>query len=146
MAAHARPRLPLRLEQGLSLRGERLHIGPPHPPYLTLAAPISLATRLSPAEARALLGAVGLGDIPTLGRPSLWRPPPGGRLSAVATLAKAATAAWAEDTLAGLADTGTTLADGTELLVGHIAFAADGPAFTLPADDGDPPGLRRAGR
>ena len=24
---------------------------------------------------------------------------------------------------------GTTLADGTELLVGHIALAADGPAF-----------------
>ena len=32
-----------------------------------------------------------------------------------------------------------TLADGTELLVGRIAFAADGPAFTLPVDDGDPP-------
>jgi len=109
---------------------------------LTLDAPISPATSLSPAEARALLGAVGLGDVPTLGRPSLWRSPgprAGGRSSAVATLAAAATAAWAEDTLASLADTGTTLADGTELLVGHIAFAADGPACTLPADDGDPP-------
>ena len=51
----------------------------------------------------------------------------------------AATAALAEDTLAGLADTGTTLAHGTELLVGPIAFAADGPAFTLPPDAGDPP-------
>ena len=50
-----------------------------------------------------------------------------------------ATAAWAKDTLAGLADTGTTIADGTGLLVGQISFAADGPAVTLPADDGDPP-------
>ena len=39
--------------------------------------------------------------------------------------AAAASAAWAEDTLAGLADTGTTLADVTELLVGRVAFAAD---------------------
>ena len=51
----------------------------------------------------------------------------------------AASAAFAEDTLAGLADTGSTLADATELLVGHIAFATDGPAFTLPPDAGDPP-------
>ena len=51
-------------------------------------------------------------------------------------------AAWAEDILAGLADSGTTLADGTALLVGQIgqiSFATDGPAFTLPADDGSPP-------
>ena len=41
--------------------------------------------------------------------------------------------------MAGLADSGTTLADGTALLVGQISFATDGPAFTLPADDGDPP-------
>ena len=50
-----------------------------------------------------------------------------------------ATAAWAEDTLAGLANSGTTLADGTALLAGQISFAADGPAFALPAADGDPP-------
>ena len=105
---------------------------------LTLDTPSAPATRLSPAEARALLGSVGLGEVPTLGRPSLWRPP-GARPSALAALAAAASAAWAEDTLAGLADTGSTLADGTELLVGHIAFAADGPAFTLPPDAGDPP-------
>ena len=59
--------------------------------------------------------------------------------SAVAAFAAAATAAWAEETLAGLADIGTTLPDGTELLVGRITFAADGPAFTLPPDDSDPP-------
>ena len=105
---------------------------------LTLDAPSAPATRFSPAEARALLGTVGLGEVPTLGRPSLWAPP-AGRRSAVAALAAAATAAWAEDTLAGLADSGTTLADGTALLVGQISFATDGPAFTLPADDGDPP-------
>ena len=59
-----------------------------------------------------------------------------------AAFAAAASAVWAEDTLAGLADTGTTLADGRELLdvlVSRIAFAADGLAFTLPDDDGDPP-------
>ena len=39
---------------------------------------------------------------------------------------------------AGLADADTALADGTELLVGSIAFAADGPAFALPVDAGDP--------
>ena len=54
-------------------------------------------------------------------------------------LAAVATAAWAKDILACLADSGTTLADSTGLLVGKISFAADGPAFTLPADDGDPP-------
>ena len=50
--------------------------------------------------------------------------------------------AWTADTLAGLADTGTTLADGTELFVGLIAFAAEGQAFALPPDDGDPPNSR----
>ena len=30
-------------------------------------------------------------------------------------------------------------ADGTELFVGRIAFAAEGPAFAVPPDDGDPP-------
>ena len=54
--------------------------------------------------------------------------------------AAASSAVWAKDTLAGLADTGTTLADGTALLVGRIAFAAaGGPAFTLQVDGGDPP-------
>jgi hypothetical protein len=48
-------------------------------------------------------------------------------------------AAWAADTLAGLADAGTTLAYGTELLVCHIAFAVEGPAFTLQPFGGDPP-------
>ena len=42
----------------------------------------------------------------------------------------AAAAAWTEDTLAGLAEVGRTLADGTQLLVGHVTFAAAGPAFT----------------
>ena len=37
--------------------------------------------------------------------------------------------AWTADMLAGLADTGTTLAVGTELVVDSIAFAAEGPAF-----------------
>jgi hypothetical protein len=41
--------------------------------------------------------------------------------------------------LAGLADRGTMLPDGTELIVGRISFAAEGPAFNLPPADGDPP-------
>ena len=36
-------------------------------------------------------------------------------------------------------DTGVTLPDGTELFISSITFAADGPAFTLPPEDGDPP-------
>ena len=48
-------------------------------------------------------------------------------------------ASWANDTLAGLADTGVTLPDGTELFIGRIIFAADGPAFTLQPEDEDPP-------
>ena len=43
--------------------------------------------------------------------------------------------AWTAHTLACLA----TLADGTELFVGSMAFAAEGPAFTLQPDDGDSP-------
>ena len=39
-------------------------------------------------------------------------------------LAAAATVVWAEDKLVG-ADASTTLADGKELLIGRIAFAAD---------------------
>ena len=41
---------------------------------LTLDVAASPATRLSPAEARALLSTVGLGAVPTLGRPALWCP------------------------------------------------------------------------
>jgi hypothetical protein len=55
-----------------------------------------------------------------------------------AVLTSAAKAAWAVDTLAGLADSGLTLADGMELLVGRISFAADGPAFIFPPGAGDP--------
>ena len=76
---------------------------------LTLDVPTSPATRLSPAEARALLGAVGLGEVPTLDRPSRWHSPQG-RPTAVAALAAAATAVWAADTLAGLAVAGRRLA------------------------------------
>ena len=71
-------------------------------------------------------------------RPSRWRPP-AGRPSLVAALAAAAEAAWTTDTLAGLADAGTTLDDGTDLFIGSVSFAVDGPAFVLPAEDGDPP-------
>lgn len=72
---------------------------------LTLSAPTSPATRLSATEAQALLGLVGLGAAPTLGRPSQWVPSTSGPAAGAALAA----AAWAEDTLAGLADTGTTL-------------------------------------
>ena len=43
--------------------------------------------------------------------------------AAVEALAAAARAVWIEDTLAGLADTGTRPTGGTALLVGPIAFA-----------------------
>ena len=46
-------------------------------------------------------------------------------------------AVWAGDTLVCLANTSTMLTDRAELLVCLIAFAADGPAFTLLVDDGD---------
>jgi hypothetical protein len=107
---------------------------------LTLDQQQSPPTRLTTADLRQLLGAVGLGPAPTLGRPSMWTPP-SGRPALAAALSAAAEAAWATDTLAGLAESGTTLADGTEVFVGRIAFAADGPAFTLPGppDEGDPP-------
>ena len=45
---------------------------------LTLDGPASPATRLSLAEARAVLGAVGLGPACRLGRPSQWSSPTGG--------------------------------------------------------------------
>ena len=44
------------------------------------------------------------------------------------TEARVATAAWAEDTRAGLGDTVTTLAHGTAQLVGSVDFAAEGSA------------------
>ncbi len=88
-------------------------------------------------EASALLSAVGFGPVDIPGRPSRWCPP-AGRPSLVAALAAAAAAAWTTDTLAGLADAGTTLDDGTGLFIGNVSFAVDGPAFVLPAEDGDP--------
>ena len=105
---------------------------------LTLDRTLSPPTRLSPADLRHLLGGVGLGPVPTLGRPLAWTSP-NGSPSTCTAFAAAAEVAWASDTLAGLGDTGARLADGTELFVGHIAFAADGPAFSLPPDAGDPP-------
>jgi hypothetical protein len=106
---------------------------------LVSAAPASLALRLSQADATALLRDAGL-EVPLLGRPSLWTPPGGGRPAAVAALAAAAAAvmAWTEDTLAGLAEVGHTLTDGTELLIGHVTFAAAGRTFTMPPDTGNP--------
>ena len=41
--------------------------------------------------------------------------------------------------MAGLAKLVTTLTDGTELFVGCIAFAVEGPALAVPPDDSDPP-------
>jgi Reverse transcriptase (RNA-dependent DNA polymerase) len=76
---------------------------------------------------------VDLCEAPTLGRPSHWT---SGSPALAAVSASAAASAWAD---AGLADAGTTLADGTELILGSISFAAEGPAFTLPPDEGDPP-------
>ena len=105
---------------------------------LTLDGPASRAIRLSLAEARAQLGAVGLGPTCMLGCPSQWYSMTGGSAAAAAIQAAAAIAG-TEDTLAGLAETRTTLADRTELFVGRIAFAAEGTAFALPPDDGDPP-------
>jgi len=104
---------------------------------LTLAGPSHTASRLTAMEARALLGAAGSGFGPVYRpeRPSRWRPP-AGRPSLVAALAAAAEAAWTTDTLAGLADAGTTLDDGTDLFIGSVSFAVDG---------GRRPGLRPAG-
>ena len=125
------------------MRGARLHLGPPCPPRpdprrsdLPRDAPLARGGP-RPSQPSALGRSL---TVPTLDGPSRWHFPRG-RPTAVAALAAAATAVWAADTLAGLADTGTTLSDGTQLLVGHVAFAAEGPAFTLPLDDGDPPDL-----
>ena len=109
---------------------------------LTLDVVASPATRLF-AEAHALLGTVGLCAVPTL--------PPGSLVPSLAVphhllrisrcWQPAATAVWAEDrdTLACLAGTGTTLSNGIERPVCRIAFASDGPAFTLPVDYCNPP-------
>jgi hypothetical protein len=107
---------------------------------LTLDQPVTPASPLSAADLRALFGSAGLGPVPMLGRPSQWTPATR-RPALAATLTAAVEAAWADDTLAGLADAGTTLADGTELLVGSNAFAVEGPVFTLPPDGGDPRSL-----
>ncbi len=105
---------------------------------LVLDQPAVPASRLAAADIRARLGKVGLDSVPTLDRPSQWTSPTT-HPSRAAALTTAADAAWAADTLAGIADACTTLADGTELLVGSIAFSAEGPAFSLPPDAGDPP-------
>ena len=84
---------------------------------------------------------MGLGEASILGRPSHWVSPSGRQASFAALTAATAKASWAHDiavTLAGLADTSVTLPEGTELFIGRITFAADGPAFTLPPD-GNPP-------
>ena len=122
----------------MHLRGARLLLRPRVRLDLTLDGPSSPATRLSLAEARALLGAVGLGPACTLGCPYQWSSPTAGSAAAAAIQAAAAIAG-TEDTLAGLARTGTTLADGTEFFAGSIAFAAEWPAFALSPDDGNPP-------
>ena len=84
---------------------------------------------------------LGLGALPPLARPSLWCPP-GPRPTVAAALAAAASAVWAEDTLAGLADADTTLADGAALLVGGVAYAADGHTGTMhPSTRGYAPGV-----
>jgi hypothetical protein len=105
---------------------------------LASAAPVSPALCLSPADAMVLLRDAGL-EVPLLGRSAPWTPPGGDRPGPVATLAAAPAAAWTENTLTGLTEVGTTLADGTDLLVGYVSFAAEGPAFTLPPGAGDPP-------
>jgi hypothetical protein len=112
---------------------------------LALAGPSSSASRLTTMEARALLGAVGFGPVDIPGRPSSWCPP-AGRPSLVAALAVAAEAAWTTDTLAGLADAGTTLDDGTDLFIGSVSFAVDGPLDAVHALHLRPPGpcLRRS--
>ncbi len=100
---------------------------------------VTPALPLSAADLRALLGSAGLGPVPTLGRPSHWAPATR-CLAMAATLTTAVEAAWAANTLTGLADAGATLADasGTELLVSSNAFAIEGPPVTLPPDGGDP--------
>ncbi len=74
--------------------------------YLTLDHPVASASPLAAADLRALLGSAGLGHVLALGRPSQWTPATR-RPAMVATLTAAVEAAWAANTLAGLADAGT---------------------------------------
>ena len=147
-------RLSLRLGCGLPLRRARLHVWPPrlpgpHARRASLAGTLPMAGRVPSASQHRRAG-VGLGEVLTLGRASVCPPLSwAGAALPYFALAAVVSATWAEDTLAGLADSSTTHADGTVLLVGQISFAADGPALTLPVDDGDraaTPRVRRAGR
>ena len=136
--------LPLRIGCGLPLHRARVHIRPPRPP-----------------GPHPRLGRAGLaGDAPLAGRgpTTTWqrrhrrgadaRPfvpvgPSGGASVGRCRACRVATAAWAEDTLAALADSCTTLADGTALLVGQILFAADGRRFRCPRTTAIPPSSPR---
>jgi hypothetical protein len=122
---------------------------------LTLAAQTSPATRLSATDGGTgsllacrlgcgfpRLAARRSGSLPQAARPLLLpsRRPPGWT-----TRWRASTCLYydhdneASKCVAGLANTCTTLPDGTKLFVGSITFAAEGPAFSLPPDAGDPP-------
>jgi hypothetical protein len=107
---------------------------------LTLDAPVLSANRLSTSAAHALLrvGIVGLSTAPTLDHPSLCSSNPDSP-AAVAVLAAAAEAARVDNPLAGLADIGTKLPEGTELFVGRISFAVEGAACSLPPAYCSPP-------
>ena len=102
--------------------------------------PASASALMSPRELRSLLGHAGLGAASLLDRPSLWRPPPAshGPAAAAAACEAAAQDAWAADTLAGLAEHGLTLEDGTEVGLGTISIAAEDLSFGLPAAEQDP--------
>ena len=65
---------------------------------LTLDAPASPATRISPAEARALRATVDLGVVPTLDRPSLWPPPWRDPARPLPRSPRLPVSTWAEDT------------------------------------------------
>ena len=83
---------------------------------------------------------VGDGPASTPGRPTQLSSRAGRTVPAAA-----AVVAGVEDTQAGLADAGTTLADGSELFVGRTSLTAEGPAFALPPDDPtDPPDFAAA--
>ena len=82
---------------------------------------------------------MGLGEASILGCPSHCVCPSSASFAAAVALAAAtAEASWAHDTLAGIADAGVVLPDGTELFIGSITFAAAGPALTLPNEAGTP--------
>ena len=102
--------------------------------------PASASALMSPRELRSLLGHAGLGAASLLDRPSLWRPPPAshGPAAAAAACEAAAQDAWAADTLAGLAEHGLTLEDGTEVGLGTISIAAEDLSFGLSAAEQDP--------